>query len=425
MPSLIDPTTGLAALELSLDYGAQSRTLLDVEHDFPRGLTRDSFALRSDQPSGVWRFAAIVDPELDPRRVISLAEGNTPLYSSPSLCQAALLPHLHIKHEGHNPTGSFKDRGMTVAVSRALSSGARALACASTGNTAASLAAYAAHAGYPALVLVPEAATASGKLSQAVAHGARVLRISGDFDRAMELVAELAHRGEVALLNSANPFRIEGQKTIVFEMLQQLNWQAPDWIVFPAGNLGNCAAFGKALREAAQLGLIDSIPRLAAVQAEGAAPFAASFARGFDQLEPVRAETIATAIRIGDPVSYARAVRSIRETNGQVLAVSDAEILMAKSEVDRAGLGAEPASCAAFAGAKKLALRGIIDPRDRVVCVLTGHLLKDSDTTLAFHEGRLGESAHVNRPLTVTPELERIQAAIADWNPAAPDTARR
>ncbi|MDP6738488.1 MAG: pyridoxal-phosphate dependent enzyme, partial [Planctomycetota bacterium] len=214
----------------------------------------------------------------------------------------------------------------------------------------------------------------------------------------------------------ANPFRIEGQKTIVFEMLQQLQWQAPDWIVFPAGNLGNCAAFGKALREASELGLIDRTPRLAAVQAEGAAPFAASFARGFDRLDAVRAETLATAIRIGEPVSFSRAVRSIRETRGEVLAVSDEEILVAKAEVDRAGLGAEPASCAAFAGAKKLALRGVIAPEETVVCVLTGHLLKDPDTTLAYHEGRLGEDSHANRCLVVAPDLSEIQRAVADWD---------
>jgi threonine synthase len=417
MPRLIDPDTGLCPPAVSLDYGAHSHTLLDVEHSFPRNLTRETFDSRGDQPSGVWRFAELVDPELGPDQIITLAEGNTPLYTSSALCAASLLPGLRIKHEGHNPTGSFKDRGMTVAVSRALASGAEVLACASTGNTAASLAAYAAHAGCPALVLVPEASTASGKLSQAVAHGARVLRVKGDFDCAMELVAELAHRGEVALLNSANPFRIEGQKTIVFEMLQQLCWQPPDWIVFPAGNLGNCAAFGKALREASELGLIDRIPRLAAVQAEGAAPFAASFARGFDRLDTVRAETLATAIQIGAPVSYARAVRSIRETEGEVLAVSDEEILLAKAEVDRAGLGAEPASCAAFAGAKKLALRGIIDPSESVVCVLTGHLLKDPDTTLAYHEGRLGEVSRSNPPRVIEPDLQQIQRALSEWEP--------
>ncbi|HIF42229.1 MAG TPA: threonine synthase [Planctomycetes bacterium] len=416
MPRLIDPDTGLSPTEVTLDYGAHSHALLDVEHDFPQGLTRQSFDPSSDQPSGVWRFAQLVDPELDPDQIVTLAEGNTPLYRSESLCAASLLPGLRIKHEGHNPTGSFKDRGMTVAVSRAIAGGAKALACASTGNTAASLAAYAAHAGYPAIVLLPEASTASSKLAQAIAYGARVLRVRGDFDCAMKIVAELAFRGDVALLNSANPFRIEGQKTIVFEMLQQLNWQAPDWIVFPAGNLGNCTAFGKALREALALGLIDSVPRLAAVQAEGAAPFAASFARGFDRLDTVHAETLATAIKIGAPVSFSRAVRSIRETRGEVLAVSDEEILVAKAEVDRAGLGAEPASCAAFAGAKKLALRGIIDPEETVVCVLTGHILKDPDTTLAYHEGRLGEASHANQSRIVEPDLSEIQRAVAEWD---------
>ncbi|MDP6741011.1 MAG: pyridoxal-phosphate dependent enzyme, partial [Planctomycetota bacterium] len=204
MPRLIDPDTGISPPNVTLDYGAHSHTLLDVEHDFPQGLTRKSFDSRIDQPSGVWRFADLVDPELAPDQIVTLAEGNTPLYRSESLCAASLLPGLRIKHEGHNPTGSFKDRGMTVAVSRAIAGGAEALACASTGNTAASLAAYAAHAGCPAFVLLPEAATASGKLAQALAYGARVLRVRGDFDCAMKIVAQLAHGGAVALLNSAN-----------------------------------------------------------------------------------------------------------------------------------------------------------------------------------------------------------------------------
>src|SRR6185295_11960773 len=217
--------------------------------------------------------------------------------------------------------------------------GATAVACASTGNTAASMAAYAAVAGLPALVMVPAGQVALGKLAQSIAYGARTLLVRGDFDACFQLVREAADRLGVYVLNSINPFRIEGQKTIVLETLQQLEWEPPDWIVVPAGNLGNTAAFGKALREARDLGLISHAPRLAAVQAAGAAPFARSFREGFARRHAVKADTVATAIRIGAPASYERAVAAIRETNGVVAEVTDAEILEAKSIVDRAGIG--------------------------------------------------------------------------------------
>ena len=351
----------------------------------------------------MWRFRELVYHRFPTEAIVSLQEGNTPLYASGAVSDYAGLEDLLLKHEGHNPTGSFKDRGMTVAVSRAVASGARVLACASTGNTAASLAAYAAAAGVRSLVVAPEGATASGKISQAVAHGARTVLVRADFDRALELVRGLAADGTVALLNSVDPFRIEGQKSIVFELLQQLGWEAPDWIVFPAGNLGNCAAFGKALHEAQKLGLIGRAPRLAAVQAGGAAPFARAFAAGFGELEPLRAETVASAIRIGHPASYRRAVRAMRATDGVVTAVTDDAILDAKAVVDAAGIGAEPASCAAVAGARELVRAGVIGAWERAVCVLTGHLLKDPETTLAYHESRIPgvEAGRANPPRVV------------------------
>ncbi len=371
----------------STAYACACGELLDVEHDAAE-LSRVNF----EKGSGVWRFRALVDPAA--REVVSLAEGDTPLLYSEPLARFAGLDDLSFKHEGRNPTGSFKDRGMTVAVSRAKLAGAKLLACASTGNTAASLAAYAAAAELPCVVLAPEKATALGKLSQAIAHGARTVLLRGDFDAGMKLVRAAADEGRVTLLNSANPWRIEGQKTIVFEILRERGWDPPDWIVFPAGNLGNCAAFGKALHEARDAGLIDRLPRLAAVQAAGAAPFAAAFERGFDELRPVQAETMATAIRIGAPVSYARAVRSIRATNGVVLAVDDEAIAAAKRAVDTAGLGAEPASCASLAGAARLVTDGTIERGASAVCVLTGHLLKDADANLAVHAE--------NAPIAVT-----------------------
>ncbi len=314
--------------------------------------------------SGVWRFREVVLPSAE--SVVSYPEGNTPLLHRVALDRWAGVDHLLLKHEGHNPTGSFKDRGMTVGVTQALRIGARAVACASTGNTSASLAAYAAQAGLPALVLVPSGGVATGKLAQTLAYGARTLLVRGDFDQCLRMVEQASTELGVYLLNSINPFRIEGQKTIIFELLQQLSWDAPDWIVFPAGNLGNTAAFGKALAEAHDWGLIARKPRLAAVQAEGAAPFARSFAEGFTRRHRVKAETVATAIKIGDPASYDRAVAAIRETEGVVLSVPDSELLEAKAVIDASGVGCEPASAVTLAGLRRLVQRGSVKPADRV-----------------------------------------------------------
>ena len=326
--------------------------------------------------SGVWRFRELVQPH-PPHDPITKPEGNTPLLESVAVAGWTGLERLQLKHEGYNPTGSFKDRGMTVGITQAVGIGARGVACASTGNTAASLAAYAARAGLPAVVLVPHGMVTPGKLAQSLAYGARTIEIRGDFDQCLELVEEACRTEGWYLLNSINPFRIAGQQTIVLELLQQLGWETPDWIVFPAGNLGNTSAFGRILVTAHRLGLIPTVPRLAAIQAEGAAPFAHSFDNGFVSFSPVHAETVASAIRIGNPASYSRAVQAIRETNGVVITVSDADILTAKRVVDRAGIGCESASAAAVAGAKALATRGVIAPGDRVVAILTGHILKE------------------------------------------------
>jgi threonine synthase len=351
--------------------------------------------------SGVWRYRELVLPDVD--EVITYPEGNTPTLRRASVEQWCGIATLLMKHEGANPTGSFKDRGMTVAITQAKRVGASAVACASTGNTSASLAAYAAQAGLPALVLVPSGQVSLGKLGQSLAYGARTLLVRGDFDDCLRLAREAAERCGVYLANSVNPYRIAGQKTIVFELLQQLGWRAPDWIALPAGNLGNTSAFGAALREARELGLIDSIPRIAAVQASGAAPFAASFREHFRERHTVQAETVATAIRIGDPASYTRAVRVIRETNGVVLAVSDAEILEAKAVVDASGVGCEPASAASVAGVRALASRGMIGRGDVVVSVLTGHILKDPEILL---------QSHANRPIEIEPDLGAVERVL-------------
>jgi threonine synthase len=360
--------------------------------------------------SGVWRFREIVLPSAD--AVVSHPEGNTPLLHRVALDSWAGVDHLLLKHEGHNPTGSFKDRGMTVGVTQALRVGARAVACASTGNTSASLAAYAAQAGLAALVLVPSDGVAAGKLAQTLAYGARTLLVRGDFDQCLRLVEEASVQLGVYLLNSINPFRIEGQKTIILEMLQQLSWESPDWIVVPAGNLGNTAAFGKALLEARQWGLISRLPRLVAVQAAGAAPFVRSFEEGFAQKHRVRAETIATAIKIGDPASYDRAVRAITETNGLVLAVDDAELLEAKAAIDGSGVGCEPASAASLAGLRQLVRSGVVKPSDVVVAVLTGHILKDPGILFRYHQEMDPPPHGANRPVTVDPDLREIERVL-------------
>lgn len=347
---------------------------------FDSRLSPPPAASRSWLSSGVWRFRELVLPGAD--SAVSYPEGNTPLLSRQALSDYAGLADLAFKHEGQNPTGSFKDRGMTVAVTQAMRIGARAVVCASTGNTSASLAAYAAQAGLPAFVLVPAGKIARGKLAQTAGFGARVLAVRGDFDACLRLVEEAAPPLGLYLLNSVNPFRIEGQKTIVFDLLQQRRWRAPDWIVLPGGNLGNTAAFGKALEEAVSLGLSDRMPRLAVVQAEGAAPFASSYADRFATRLRVAAETVASAIRIGNPASWDRAVRAIRATDGVVLSVPDQEILAAKAAIDRAGVGCEPASAASLAGLRRLRASGTVSAGQSAVAILTGHMLKDPEILL-------------------------------------------
>ncbi len=357
--------------------------LLSVQHEVsgPYGAAlRAVFDERAGSLSGVWRFRELVLPEAE--TPVSYPEGNTPLLFRPSLSRWAGVENLFFKHEGMNPTGSFKDRGMTVGVTQAVRIGARAVVCASTGNTSASLAAYAAQAGIPGYVIVPAGKVAAGKLAQTIGFGARVLAVRGDFDACMQLVQEASAELGLYLLNSVNPFRVEGQKTIVFELLANRGWNPPDWIVLPGGNLGNTAAFGKALEEAHRFGLIDRIPRLGVIQAEGAAPFARGFSEGFKQRVTVRAETAATAIRIGNPASWDRGVRAIRATNGVVATVSDAEILAAQERVNQAGVGCEPASAASLAGVGKLVREGVVPKSASVVAILTGHMLKDPDALL-------------------------------------------
>jgi threonine synthase len=365
--------------------------------------------------SGVWRYQAML-PKLPDDAIVSRAEGRTPIYWDERIAAYAGLQRLGLKHEGQNPTASFKDRGMTVGVSHAKAVGAKIVACASTGNTSASLASYAAAGAMQALVIIPEGKIAGGKLAQTIAMGARIVQVDGDFDIALALLRQLTAKYPVYLVNSVNPFRLEGQKTIVIEMLEQLGWQAPDVIALPGGNLGNTAAFGKALYDLHTAKLIDRLPRIMTIQAEGAAPFANYFESGFDRYDPVKAETVATAIKIGDPASMERARRAIQLTDGYVAKVTDDEILAAKSWIDRVGIGCEPASAASLAGVKKLVASGVIDKDATVVGILTGQLLKDTDAVARYHLGDLGgdDRPNVNRPITVEPTLDALERTLAD-----------
>ncbi|NRA46424.1 MAG: threonine synthase [Oligoflexales bacterium] len=331
--------------------------------------------------SGVWRFREAVN-NLDEGNIVTLPEGLTNLYSRSNLSKWVDCDQLAFKHEGENPSGSFKDRGMTVAVSQAKRLGKKIYACASTGNTSASLALYAALNGGQALVFIPSGKISLGKLSQALAYGATCISITGDFDKSMQLVKQAAEELGIYLVNSLNPFRVEGQKTIIWDILQQLKWQAPDWIITPAGNLGNTSAFGKAIEEAVAAKWITKKPKIAAIQASGANPFATSFKHNFESLEPVTANTVASAIQIGNPVNFPKAKRTITQTNGLVEQVTDKEILEAKYMLDKNAIGCEPASACSLAGLKKLRQNNTIKKTDSVVCILTGHILKDTETTL-------------------------------------------
>lgn len=369
--------------------------------------------------SGVWRFREIL-PEIAKEKIITVREGNTPVYELPHCAKSAGMTHLYAKHQGMNPTGSFKDTGMTVAASFARHAGYQWVACASTGNTSASMAAYAARGGLHSLVLIPDGKISWGKLSQSLDYGAITCQLKTDFDGCVRVLNEVVERMPVYLLNSVNPYRVEGQKTAAFELLEQFNWEPPDHIIVPGGNLANSSAIGKALREMKQIGLISRVPKVSVIQAEGANPLVRTIREnGGAKLIPVHADTMATAIRIGNPASWKKALRVIRETGGAVEQVSEIEIAEAKAEIGAEGVGCEPASAVTLAGLKKLVKQGFVKPKESVVLVLTGHVLKDADFTLKFHRGDLfegtpyaAESAslkfHQRSPLVLEPSVDAV-----------------
>jgi threonine synthase len=352
-------------------------------------LRRRTSQLPVDQ-SGVWRFRELLPSAKEPEDIITIREGNTPVYELPGCVSIAGVQRLYAKHQGMNPTGSFKDTGMTVAATFARQEGFRWVACASTGNTSASMAAYAARGGMRSLVLIPEGKISWGKLSQALDYGAVTCQLKTDFDGCMRVLNEVVKRSPVYMLNSMNPYRIEGQKTAAIEMMEQFEWQPPDHVIVPGGNLGNSSALGKAFLEMKDLGFIAKLPKLSVIQAEGANPLVRCIRElGGKKLIPVQAETMATAIRIGNPASWKKAIRVLEATGGTVEQVSETEIALAKAEIGADGIGCEPASAVTSAGLKKLVKQGFVKPAETVVLVLTGHLLKDPEFTLKFHRGDL------------------------------------
>jgi threonine synthase len=361
--------------------------------------------LAPEDLSGVWRFRELLPILRDVRQAVTLREGNTPVYELPRCARSAGVTRLLAKHQGMNPTASFKDTGMTAALSVAREQGFRWVGCASTGNTSASMAAYAARAGLRALVMIPEGKIAWGKLSQAIDYGAYTLQLKTDFDGCVRILGEVIRRFPLGLLNSVNPFRVEGQKTLAFELMEQLDWEVPAHVIVPGGNLGNSSAIGKGLLELRALGMIDALPRVSIIQAAGANPLARSWREnGGQSIEPVAAQTRATAIRIGNPASWKKAVEVLRATGGTCEEVSEEEIAVAKAEIGSDGVGCEPASATTLAGLKKLVRSGFVQPDESVVLVLTGHVLKDPEYTLDFHQDRMAEVSSGN---TVAGALRR------------------
>jgi threonine synthase len=428
--------------------------LLDVRYDWVRLNPPGSlcefeakWAGRNDPLnfSGVWRFRELL-PFAAPEHVLTIGEGQTLSQRADAVAAYAGIDpgKLYLQYEGLNPSGSFKDNGMTAAFTHARMVGATRAACASTGNTSSSLAVFcSATALMRAIIFVGSGKISYGKLAQGLDHGALTVQIAGDFDDAMQRVQQVARRLGIYLVNSVNPFRLEGQKTIMYRVLEGLRWEAPDWVVVPGGNLGNVSSFGKAFAELLELGLVKRVPRLAVVNAQGANTFYQLYERfglrwnggrpdrqlienyyaGLDG-ERLRAATVASAIEINRPVNLVKALRALDRCGGVVCEVSDQEILDAKAKVGAGGLGCEPASAAGVAGARKLRQQGTISKDERVVCILTGHQLKDPATTVAYHSadakmfdevlGHRGvrRATFANRPMQVANDLDAIIKAI-------------
>ncbi|HKT49669.1 MAG TPA: threonine synthase [Candidatus Angelobacter sp.] len=362
-----------------------------------------------EDASGVWRFRELL-PQVERQHVVTMREGNTPLVQLTRSARELKLPRMFAKHQGMNPTGSFKDTGISVAISMARAQGYEFVCCASTGNTSASVAAYAARAGMKSIVLLPAGQVASGKLAQAVEYGAHVLQLQTDFDGCLKVLHDVVQRFPAYLLNSMNPYRLEGQKTVAFEIMEQLDWNVPDHVVVPGGNLANSSALGKGFLELQELGLIRTLPKISIIQATGANPLVRTMREnGGTELVRMNAETRATAIRIGNPASWRKAVGVLKTTEGACEDVSEQEIAQAKAELGAEGVGCEPASAASLAGLKKLVKAGFVKTNESVVIVLTGHMLKDVDYMLDMRVKRVIGPMPAD-PATVISTLERLHA---------------
>jgi len=378
--------------------------ILEVKYDFKELARKLEKSDWRNVPLSVWRYKDFM-PINDISKIVSLNEGGTGLHSCHKLGKQLGLLQLYVKNEGENPTGSFKDRGMTVGVSKAAELGAKNVICASTGNTSASLAAYAAKAGMRCTVLIPSGKIAYGKLSQAMIYGAKVLQVRGNFDQSLDMVFKLSEKyHSIYLLNSINPFRIEGQKSLGFEICNQLDNEPPDRVIVPVGNAGNISAIWKGFTEFHQLGFIRKLPKMTGIQAAGSAPIVQAIKTNSEKIVPVeKPETVATAIRIGAPVSWKKAVNAIRDSQGTAETVTDEEILAAQKLLARVeGIFVEPASASSIAGLIKLVKNGVISKDERVVCVTTGHGLKDPDTAVKMSE----------KPVEVDAEMTAIENAL-------------
>jgi len=378
--------------------------LLEIKYDYDKINEEISKSNWQNVPLSVWRYRDFM-PVKDFSKIVSLQEGGTGFHHSRQLSKILGIRQLYVKNEGENPTGSFKDRGMTVGVTKAVELGVKSVICASTGNTSASLAAYAARAGLECTVLIPSGKIAYGKLSQAMIYGAKVIQVKGNFDESLAIVLKLSEKYKsIYLLNSINPFRIEGQKSLGFEICDQLNQKTPDRIIVPVGNAVNISAIWKGLKEFHKLGLLNELPKMTGIQATGSAPIVQAIKKGSDTIVPVDSpETVATAIRIGAPVSWKKALRAIRESNGTAEMVTDEEILDAqKLLAQKEGLFVEPASASSIAGLKKLIQLGVIDKDEHVVCVTTGHGLKDPDTAIKLSK----------KPIEVKAQIEAIEEVL-------------
>ncbi len=380
--------------------------MLDVVHNYDRLKETIDWEEMRDRAFNLWRYKEFM-PIKDYNKIISLKEGGTPLYLCKKLSNELDI-ELYVKHEGENPTGSFKDRGMTVGVSKALELGVNTVACASTGNTSASLAAYAAKAGLKCLVLLPAGKVALGKLAQAIMHGANIIGVNGNFDDALYLIRQASESMGMYLLNSVNPFRLEGQKSIAFEIADEFDFNLPDYVILPVGNAGNISSIYKGFKELFKIDLTKEVPKMIGIQAMGASPIVDALKSNSRIVTPTEnPETIATAIRIGNPVNASKAINAIIESSGFAESVSDDEIISAQKEMARKeGILCEPASAASIAGLKKLRKEGIIEPDKKVVAVLTGHGLKDPETIINSCEPPLEVESDIRKLIEVIMKIK-------------------